>query len=85
MFWREKTGTRFELGTYVCVGVTCNTTGLRCGDFLNFVASQAIANVIPSMLCLVVRWCVHGVVWTIVCVMGFVVFVTDEAGLTVCP
>ena len=52
---REK-GMRFELGTSVCLGVSCITAGLRRGEFLALVADRSIANVIPGVLCLLVCW-----------------------------
>ena len=67
---------RFELGTSVCLGVSCTTTELRRVDFLTLVAGHSIANVIAGVLCMVVYWCVHDAVWTIVGAMGFVVVVT---------
>ena len=72
----------FELGTSVCLGVSCTTAGLRRGAFLALVVGRSIANVIPGVLCLVVRWCVRGAVWTIVGVVGCVVVVTGGACLT---
>ena len=73
---------RFELGTSGCLGVPCTTAGLRRGDFLALVADRSIANVIPGVLCLVVRWFVGGTVWAIMGALGFVVIVTGEAGPT---
>ena len=73
---------QFELGTSVCLGVSCTTTGLRWGDFLVLVDGRSIVNVIPYVLCLVVRWCVQGAVRTVVGTMVFVGVVTGEAGPT---
>ena len=71
---------RFELGMSKRVGASCTTAGLRRGDFLALVDGRSIADVIPGMLCLVVRWCVRGAIWTIVGALGFVVVVTSGAG-----
>ena len=71
---------RLELGKSVCVGVSCTLAELRRGDFRALVAGRSIANMIPGVLCLMVRWCVHGTVWTIMGAVGFVVVVTGEAG-----
>ena len=73
---------RLELGTSVCVGVSCTIEGLRWGDFRALIAGRSIANMVPGMLCLVVQWCVRGAVWTIVGAVGFVVVVTGGAGPT---
>ena len=76
---------RFELGTSVCVGMSCTTIGLGRRDFLAFVASRSIANVIPGVLCLMVRWCVHGAIWTITSSVVLVAVATGGAGTTLCP
>ena len=73
---------RFELGTSMCLGVLCTTAGLRRGNFRDLVAGCSISNVIPVVLCRVVRWYVRGTFWTIVGAMGFVVVVTGGAGPT---
>ena len=77
---REKKGMWFELGTPVCLGVSCTTTGLRWGDFLTLAAGRSISNVIPGVLCLVVHWCVCSGIWTTVDAVGFVVVVASGAG-----
>ena len=66
------------MGTPVIVGVSYTTLGLRRGDFLALVTSRSIVNVIPGVVCLGMRWCVCGVVWTIVGAVGFVVVVTGH-------
>ena len=72
----------FELGTSVCLVVSCTTTGLMRDNFLALVAGRLIADVIPSVLCLVMCWCVCGAFWTTVGAVGFVVIVTGGAGTT---
>ena len=73
---------RFKFGTFVCVELSCTTAGLRRSNFLTFAAGCYITNVIPCVVCMVVRWCVLSAVWTIVGAVGFVVVVTDGAGPT---
>ena len=72
----------FELGTAVCLRMSCTIAGLRQGEFLALIAGRSIANVIPYVLCLVVCWCMRGAVWTIVGAMGSGVGVTGGTGPT---
>ena len=79
---KEKKGIRFELGMSMCLGVSCTAAGLRRGNFLALVTGHSIDNVILGMLCLVVRWCIHGTVWTSLGAVVSVIVVTGEAGPT---
>ena len=45
----------FELGTSVCLVVSCTTTGLMRDNFLALVAGRSITNTMPGVLYLVMR------------------------------